>query len=120
MKHSRSLIAATVSALVGAAIWMLAVVVIHRREPWDAGLYWALFYPLTIAAAAVLGYSFPQRPGLIALIVFEAQFFAMGASNGELGNLWPLGMLLFALLALPGIALAKLASRASPYRPVHE
>lgn len=44
-------------------------------------------------------------------MLFEAQFVAMALRNGEVGGLWPLGMLLFAAMALPGIAAARLAAR---------
>jgi hypothetical protein len=63
--------------------------------------------------SAFLGYSYPERPWRWALVLFESQFLAMCIRNGELGNLWPLGMAVFAIIALPGIAAAKLASRFS-------
>ena len=34
--------------------------------------------------------------------------------NGELGNLWPMGMLLFAVISLPGMLAAKVAARLNP------
>ena len=69
------------------------------------------FCTRAIAACALLGYRFPDRPWRWALVLFEAQFVAMCARNGELGNLWPLGMLLLAVVALPGIAAAQIGAR---------
>jgi hypothetical protein len=89
---------------------------IHRREPWDDSTYWVLIYPLAIVASAALAYRFPQRPVLWTLVVFESQFVAMCVRNGEVGNLWPLGMALFAVMALPGILAAKVIAGRSPYR----
>jgi len=40
----------------------------------------------------------------------------MTIRSGELGGLWPLGMLLFAVLALPGLVAAKVASLIRPPR----
>jgi len=116
MSTQRNGFAFVIAAMAGVAIWSLAGLVIPRREPWDAGLYWACFYPMAVAVAAVLGYRFPQRPEALAIIVFEAQFLAMCVRNGELGNLWPIGMLLFAVVALPGVAAAKLVARRSPFK----
>ena len=81
-----------------------------KREPWDDSVYWTLAYPAAIGVVALLAYRYPDRPWRWALILFEAQFFAMCAANGELGNLWPLGMLLFAVIALPAILAAWLAA----------
>ena len=115
MNSRRNAIAFAYAALAGVAVWLLASLTIPRREPWDAGIYWALFYPMAIVAAAYLAYRYPQHPGVIAIIVFEGQFLAMCVRNGELGNLWPIGMLLFAVVALPAVAVAGLAARRSPF-----
>ena len=45
------------------------------------------------------------------LVLFASQFLAMCVRNGELGSLWPLGLALFAVLALPGVVLATVAAR---------
>jgi hypothetical protein len=100
------------AAIVGAALWLLASLLTHRREPWDGAAYWGVVYPLSVAASAGLGYRYPQRAWRWALVVFEAQFLAMGVRNGELGNLWPLGMVMFAVLALPAMLAARVAANA--------
>jgi hypothetical protein len=116
LSAQRSSVALALAAVAGVVVWFLATLAIPRKEPWDAGLYWALFCPLAVAASAALAYRNPYRPGLIALVAFEAQFLAMCVRNGELGNLWPMGMLLFAVIALPAVAAATLAARASPFK----
>ena len=82
-----------------------------QREAWDGPVYWTLAYPLALAACAGLGYARPERPWRWALLLFEGQFVAMCVRNGELGNLWPLGMAVFAVVALPGVAAAQVAAR---------
>jgi hypothetical protein len=42
------------------------------------------------------------------LALFCGQFLALTIRAGELGNLWPLGLLLFLVMSVPGIAVAKL------------
>jgi hypothetical protein len=103
----------TIAAMAGAALFAVAALLIAKREPWDASLYWAVFYPASILVSALLGYGYPQRPWRWAIVLFEAQFLATCVRNGELGNLWPFGMLLFAVIALPAVAAAHLAARLS-------
>jgi hypothetical protein len=100
-----------IAVALGMALWLGASWISGRREAWDAPVYWVIAYPLALLAAAGLGYAYPDRPKLAALALFAAQFAAMCLRNGELGNLWPLGLLAFALLALPAVAAAQFAAR---------
>ena len=109
---SRSTVnAVTIAAVVGFALWFATSMLTGRREPWDASAYWAIAYPLAIATCGLLGYLYSERPWRWAMVLFLAQFVAMCVRNGELGNLWPLGMGLFVVLALPGVVAAKVAAR---------
>lgn len=110
MNESRSGVAFTVAIAAGMSLWFAASIVAGRREAWDAGIYWAVFYPVAILACGLLGYFFPDRPWRWALALFLAQFVAMAIRNGEIGNLSPIGLIVFAVLALPGIAAARFAS----------
>jgi hypothetical protein len=100
-----------IAAGIGMALWFGASLLSGRREPWDASTYWVIAYPLAILAAACLGYAYPERPKQLVFVLFAAQFVAMCVRNGELGSLWPLGLALFAVLALPGAVAAQLAAR---------
>lgn len=70
----------------GAATWLAASLVTGKREAWDAGLYWAL-------------------------ALFFAQCLAMALRNGEIGNLFPLGLFMFGVLSLPAVAAANFGAR---------
>jgi hypothetical protein len=104
------------AVVVGTALWFAASAASGKREPWDASVYWVVAYPVAIAVSAFLGCLFPDRPWRWALVLFEAQFVAMCIRNGELGNLWPIGMLMFAVVALPAMLAAALAARWSKKR----
>lgn len=104
------------AGLAGALLWTLAALASGRREAWDASLYWMLAYPLAILAGGLLGYRYPARATALALTLFEAQFLAMALRAGEIGSLWPLGLLLFAILSLPAVAAARVGAGRSPYR----
>jgi hypothetical protein len=43
--------------------------------------------------------------------LFAGQFVAMVIRSDELGGLWPLGLVLFGVLALPAIVAARIAAR---------
>ena len=100
-----------VAAVLGVALWLGTAILTGRREPWDSGAYWALAYPAAIVAAALLAYLYPERPWRWPAVLFAAQFLAMCVHNGELGNLWPLGIAMFAVLSMPAVIAARLAAR---------
>ena len=98
------------AAIAGMALWFVAVAVTGKREPWDHDFYWSAVYPLAMVACGVLGGLYPVRPWRWELTLFLGQFVAMVIRNGELGGLWPMGMLLFCVLGVPGMLLGHLAA----------
>lgn len=109
---------AILAAACGMALWFLASAVSGAREAWDASFYWWVAYPLALAASAAFGRFFPRRCWLWVLVLFESQLLAMFIRAGEVGNLWPLGMALLAVLAAPGIAIARFVARRWPRNSV--
>jgi hypothetical protein len=95
----------------GIALWLLASAVTGRREPWDSSLYWQLVYPLSLLGAMAVAWAHPARAWRWPFAVFLGQFLGVWLRNGEVGNLWPLAMAWFAMLAAPGVPLAVLAAR---------
>ncbi|MDG4594707.1 MAG: hypothetical protein P9F75_03270 [Candidatus Contendobacter sp.] len=116
MKTQRNNLSVIFAILAGIALWGLAALVTTKREPWDDSIYWVAIYPLAIGISAMLAFRYPQNPILLTLVVFQSQLLAMCVRSGELGNLWPLGMALFAVIALPGMLAAKVAAGRSPYQ----
>lgn len=94
----------------GAALWLAAAVISGSREAWDSSLYWIVAYPLSIGLAAVLGYRFPERAWRWGLAVMLAQAVTLAVTAASFGLL-PLGLVLFAVLAMPAVALAGLAAK---------
>jgi hypothetical protein len=86
-----------------AVCWALASVS-GENEAWDTAGFWTIGLPALILAAGVAGYLVPARYPLwgIALVAgLDAQLL-IGA--GELGSLWPVGLLLSLLLGLLCVA----------------
>lgn len=94
----------------GALLWILAAAIGGRREAWDSSLYWAVAYPLSIALAGWLGYSYPAKPWRWGLAVMLAQAVVLVFSGSDFGLL-PLGLIAFSILALPAIGAAALMAR---------
>jgi hypothetical protein len=100
-----------IAIFAGVMLWLVAGVLSGQREPWDADAYWKGAYPAAMFVCAALGYLWPIRAWRWPLALFEAQLLGMWLRSGEIGNLWPLGMMLLAVLALPGVAVALLAAQ---------
>jgi hypothetical protein len=100
-----------VAALAGVTLWIAASVISGRREAWDSAVYWTGAYPCAIVLSGLLGFAFPQRPWRWPLTLFLFQFVGMVIRNGELGGLWPLGMVMFSVLSIPGMLVARLSTR---------
>lgn len=95
----------------GALLWLGTAVFSGRREAWDSPLYWSITYPLCLLLAGLLAYVEPVRPWRWALAVMLVQPIAMLLTSGSSLSLLPLGLIMFAILALPPIAIAGLVAR---------
>jgi hypothetical protein len=94
----------------GALLWLLAMGISGKAEAWDSPLYWAIAYPLAVCLAAGIGYLVPEKPWRWGLAVMLAQAVVMAMASSSYGLL-PLGLILFAVLALPAIGLAQVTAR---------
>lgn len=93
----------------GVGVWVLVCVVSGEREAWDSPWYMFVGMPVVCAVAAGLGYLEPARPWRWGLLPMMGQAVWMFATQG-FGNLWPLGVGFFLLLAVPPIAIAYLGT----------
>lgn len=99
------LVPLALSVAAGLLLWLMAAEFGGRREAWDSPLYWLGAYPLALLICALLGYGFPGRPKLWAFALFAAQFAGMVLRSEEISGLLPLGLVAFAVIALPGAVL---------------
>lgn len=99
-----------IAILGGAALWLLTSLISGRAEAWDAPMYWTITYPLAILLAGVLGYRAPRRAWRWGLAVMLVQAPVMLLTSGGSMSLLPLGLALFAILALPAASVAMFAA----------
>ena len=110
---SRSVTPYLIAAVVGGGLWLATGYLAGRREAWDAAEYWMMAYPAGLVLSAAVGYFAPTRsPWGIGLALMAAQAVVL-AVQGRSFALLPLGMTVFAVLALPAVATAAFGSRLS-------
>jgi hypothetical protein len=103
------------TALLAAGIGVSLELGIHalsgRREAWDSPLFWTLGLPAAALASAAIGYF--ARPGdwRWTVVVVPSQTLTMMVRSGELGGLWPLTVILSAILSAPFVIASFLGSK---------
>ena len=97
------------AAVLGLALWTATAMAGNRIEPWDAPGYWTIAYPSAIAISGLLGFVFPERVWrwILTLMFMQLPVMLLGGSGF---SLLPMGFILMAVLALPGIGLAYLCA----------
>src|SRR5262245_61957694 len=83
-------------------------------EAWDSAQYWTVGLPLAIIAAGGLGFVSRQRDWLFTFAIVPSQVLTMMVRSGEIGGLWPLTVILSAILSAPFVVAAFVGSRLRP------
>ena len=110
MRGRDSFLAHVLSGMTGLTLWAITAAVSGKREPWDAGTYWTVSYPLAMIGSAVLGFLFPERAWRWAVTLMLMQLVVMVAMGSDFGLL-PLGLIVLAVLAAPAALAGVLASK---------
>lgn len=100
---------AILAFLAGAANWQYTREFTGGREPWDVPLYWQTSYPTLLLAAFLLGLAWRDRPWRWAVLLMAGQAtWALIVAIAQDGapSLLPLGLVVFAILALPCVIAA--------------
>lgn len=85
----------------------------NNREAWDDPVYWQLGYLSLLVAAFLLGAIWRERPWRWGALIMAGQaVWSLGRAIVMDGvpNLFPLGLVMFALLSLPLIAASYLGA----------
>ncbi len=110
MKTMSMRIAYSAAVLAGALLWGATAAIYDRREAWDVEEYWTLTYPLSIGVAAAVAFLVPHRGAWqFGPMVMFGQLLALVVASRSFGLL-PLGLIVFALLAIPPAGAAAVAS----------
>jgi len=98
-----------VAGVVGIVVWAVVSTASGRREAWDSQWYFLIGTPVVCIVSAVLGFVEPSRPWRWGVAPLAGQFFWMLVTQGP-GNLLPLGVIVFGVLAIPSILTASLGA----------
>jgi hypothetical protein len=93
----------------GALVWILVSLISGRAEAWDSELYMRFGIPTFCALAATFAYFEPTNAWRWGLFPFVGQAVWMFGTQG-FGNLWPLGLVAFGVLAIPSIIAARIGA----------
>lgn len=74
-----------------------------RRELVDLPLYWLVMLPVCYLIAGVLGYMGPVRTWrwIVTMLAIHALYTLLSAGSGL--SLWPLALVMYLVISLPGI-----------------
>ena len=111
LRTRAEIIPAVIALAAGVASWELVRHMGGRNEAWDDPNYWQIGYPLLFLTALLLGMIWRAAPWRWVVIMFGAQAawsFVLAMIETGVPNLFPMGVLLFALLGLPCLAAAYL------------
>lgn len=100
---------AILAVIAGAANWQFTRELAQGREPWDVPLYWQVSFPTLLLAAFVLGMAWREEPWRWAVLLMAGQAacaLILAVVKDGVPNLLPLGLIVFAALAVPCIGAA--------------
>jgi hypothetical protein len=98
-----------VSAVCGAAIWILIALASGRKEAWDSDLYFSVGIPDVCLVAMAFAFVEPNRSWRWGLLPLIGQFVWMLLSQGP-GNLLSLGVIVFGVLSVPPVIAAQIGA----------
>ena len=97
------------TASVAAATWLAPWLLLGRKEAWDHWTYFTVSIPIMSALAGYAAFHARSRPWRWPLTLVVSQFATALLLNG-FGNLLPLGIIVFAILAVPMAITAAIAA----------
>ena len=111
---SRDWLVALIAVAVGIVAWEAVVPAGTRKEAWDLPAYWQLAYPAMLVGALACGWLVPQKPWRWGLLIGLGQgvwTLVKATAQSGVPSLWPLGLIMFAILSVPCVAMAYLGAR---------
>jgi hypothetical protein len=105
-----------ISVLTGVVIELGIQLLSGRREAWDSELYWTVGLPVAGLVSLVIGFFSARGDWIWSVIIVPSQVLAMMVRSGEIGNLWPLALVLSTILSAPFVIVSFVGSRFRPKR----
>lgn len=103
------LLASTLSFLSGLGICLWVTETAHKREAWDAGLYYSAGMPLMCVLIFIFAYFLPKHSWRWTLFMALGQSTSGFVKGSDL-SLWPLALIAMVILSLPQLGAGFLAA----------
>lgn len=87
-------------ALFGMCVWFFISLQTGKKEAWDTDIFWSYGFFAMIFGNAVAGFLDPENIILKGLLSVSLMPVAMLIITGEIGSMFPMGLIVFALLGL--------------------
>jgi hypothetical protein len=87
-----------------------------RREAWDSAQYWTVGLPIVGLISVAIGVLSQRSDWLWTFLIVPSQVMTMMMRSGEVGNLWPLALILAGILSTPFVLVSFVGSRFRPKR----
>lgn len=109
-----------IAVMTGILVWIAVSSLSGRSEAWDSSAYFQLGIPTLCLVSFMMGYLSPERAWRWGAVPLGAQTLWMFATQG-LGNLWPLGLIVSGIFAVPPILAARFGAfiHRRTARPAH-
>ena len=98
------------AVLTGVALELGIHAMSGRREAWDSTEFWTIGLPAAALISVAIGYMSLRSDWLWTALVAPSQMATMMVRGGEIGNLWPLTLILSTLLSTPFLIAALIGS----------
>jgi len=102
----RLAISLPIAILTGIGLELGIYAISGRREAWDSPVFWTVGLPVALIIALGIGLLSDRRAWLATIAIAPSQLATMMVRSGEVGNLWPLALILSSLLSAPFVATA--------------
>jgi hypothetical protein len=91
---------------VAVAVWLVPWLLLDGKEAWDHWSYFSVSLPIMAVIGAYAGFRAKSRWWRWPLTLLVAQYVTSLALAGGLGNLFPLGIVAFAIFTVPVVITA--------------
>ena len=98
-----------IAVVAGVLVWVAIARASGRSEAWDSDVYFSTGLPVLCLLAAGLGVVEPERAWHWGAWPSVGQFLALLIMNG-VGNLLPLGIVVFVVFSIPAILAARMGA----------
>lgn len=98
--NTKTILILSLLAIVGMVVWVAISLSTNKKEAWDTEIFWSIGFPLMLLFNAIAGFIDPKKVMMKGLISVSLQPIAMMVDAGEIGSMFPLGIIVFGFMGM--------------------